>query len=62
MVQHLGAQMYPKNSKFLVEAFEDATKIPYGYLLLDLRQDTPEDMRVRTTIFPEEQEVVYAPI
>ena len=61
IVQHLGNQMYPKNTKFLVDAFEDATQVPYGYLLLDLRQDTPEDMRVRSNILPGEQEAAYVP-
>ena len=61
IVQHLGNQMFPKNTKFLMDAFEDATQAPYGYLLMDLRQDTPEEMRIRTNIFPEEQEAVYLP-
>ena len=58
-VQHLGNQMHPKNTKLLVDAFDDATQAPYGYLLIDLRQETPEDMRIRTNIFPGEQEQVY---
>ena len=61
VIQHLGNQMFPKKTKFLVEAFEDATQAPYGYLLVDLRQDTPEDMRIRTNIFPGEQETAYVP-
>ena len=61
IIQHLGSQMFPKNTKFLVDAFEDATKIPYGYLLIDLRQDTPEEMRIRSNIFPSEQEAAYVP-
>ena len=61
IIQHLGTQMFPKNTKFLVAAFEDATKIPYGYLLIDLRQDTPEEMRIRSNIFPSEQEAAYVP-
>ena len=61
VVQHLGNQMYPKNTKFLVDAFEDATQVPYGYLIIDLRQETPEDMRIRTNIFPGEQEASYVP-
>ena len=61
IIQHLGTQMFPKNTKFLVDAFEDATKVPYGYLLIDLRQDTPEEMRIRTNIFPSEQEAAYVP-
>ena len=61
IVQHLGNQMFPKNTKFLMDAFEDATQAPYGYLLMDLRQDTPEEMRIMSNIFPEEQEAVYLP-
>ena len=61
IIQHLGNQMFPKNTKFLVEAFDDATQVPYGYLLIDLRQETPENMRIRSNIFPNEQEAVYVP-
>lgn len=43
---HLGRQFYPSNPNFLVEAYEDATKFPYSYLWLDLKQTTPENMRV----------------
>ena len=45
----------------MVEAFHDATASPYGYLLVNLKQDTPEILRLRTNIFPEEQETVYVP-
>ncbi len=36
--QILSRQMYPGKSKFLQEAFADATKLPHGYLLLDTRK------------------------
>jgi hypothetical protein len=60
-VATLGRQMYPNNSKFLVEAFKDATDKPHGYLLLDLRADTLEKYRVRTNIFAGEVPYVYNP-
>ena len=44
----LARQMYPKNVGYLLESYNDATKRPYGYLLLDLHQLTPESMRLRT--------------
>ena len=50
----LARQMYPGRGKFVQEAFKDATAVPYGYLLVDLKQDTPEDMRLRTAIFPDD--------
>ena len=44
-ISTLGRQMYVARSKFLVEAFKDATAKPFGYLLLDLKADTPEIIR-----------------
>lgn len=55
-------QMYPGKSKFVVEAFKDATKEPYGYLLIDLRPETDERYRIRTNIFPDDnRQYVYVP-
>ena len=61
IIQHLGTQMFTKNTKFLGDASEDATKIQYGYLLIDLRLDTPKEMRIRSNILPSEQEAAYVP-
>ena len=58
-IRHLARQVYPGRSKFLVDAFEDATMDPYGYLLLDFRNTTPEEIRVRSGIFPGEKMVAY---
>ena len=55
----LARQMYPKNADYLLESSNDATKRPYGYLLLDLHQLTPEDIRLRTNILPNERQIVY---
>jgi hypothetical protein len=51
-VSTLARQMYPDKSKFVVEAFEDATKEPYGYLLIALKPETDDSYRIRTRIFP----------
>jgi len=53
--------MYPGKSKFLVEAFKDATEKAFGYLLLDLKPDTEEKYRLRTNILPGETQFVYLP-
>ena len=61
-MSHLARQMYPGRVKFVQEAFKDATSVPYGYLLVDLKQDTPEDMRLRTAIFQDDGvQYVYLP-
>ena len=58
-VEHLARQMYPGNTKFMREAFADATAAPYSYLLIDLKPTTPEELRLRASIFPGENQVVY---
>ncbi len=55
-------QMYPGRVKFVQEAFADATSTPYGYILVDLKQGTPEDLRLRTSILPDDAvQYVYMP-
>ena len=51
--------MYPHNSRFLTMAYRYATNDPFSYLLIDLRQETPNHVRVRTGIFPENDYFVY---
>jgi len=58
---HLAKQLYPHNTRFALEAYIDATREPYGYLLLDLRSEQDEDLRLRTRIFPGERQIVYVP-
>ena len=58
---HLAKQLYPHNSRFAQEAYVDATREPFGYLLLDLRSEQDEELRLRTHIFPGERQVVYVP-
>lgn len=62
-INTLARQISPENSRFICDAYRDATEKPYGYLLLDLHQTTPEQHRVRTNIFPNDspRNVVYIP-
>ena len=62
VITHLGQQM--GNTKFLQQAFRDATKEPFSYLLIDLRAQTPEVLRYRTRVFNssgDEPQTVYQP-
>lgn len=54
----LAKQMYPNNSKFFMECYEDATGSPYGYLLIDYKAKTPEQYRLRTALLSQHP-VVY---
>jgi hypothetical protein len=52
-INALASQIYPNKSKFLIEAYNDATKIQFGYIRVDMKQDTPDNYRVQTRIIPE---------
>ena len=58
-ITHLAKQMYPGHTGFIQESFQDATRNPYGYLLIDLKPRAPEVLRLRTNIFPGETSFVY---
>ena len=60
-ISYLARQMYPRNSNFLIDAVIDATQQPHGYLFLDMRATTPDEVRVRADIFNDKQSVVYQP-
>ena len=58
-IRTLAKQLYPKNSTHFINSFEDATSEPYTYLLVDLTQTCPDNLRLRTNIFPGELTFVY---
>ena len=58
-ITHLAKQMYPGHVRYLQEVFGDATSEAYGYLFIDLKQETPEHLRLRTKIMPNEIQYVY---
>ena len=60
-IRTFASQMFPNNSRFLVDAFRDATSESYGYLLADCHKDTPEVLRARTNVMSKTP-VVYVPL
>ena len=60
-ILHLAKQMYPGQTKFMVEAYADATSKPYSYLFVDLKPNCPEEYRLRSNIFPGETTYAYTP-
>ena len=54
-IQHLSRQVCPDEPRFLQQAYHDATSKPYGYLLLDLKQETPDNFCYRSFIFPDDE-------
>ena len=52
-------QSFHKHVKEIEAIFSDSTRAPHGYLLFDFRSETPDQLRIRTGIFPEDQQFVY---
>ena len=49
-ISYLARQMYPSNSQFLIQTYENATNKPHGYLFIDNKQDTNPDLRIQSDI------------
>ena len=48
----LGRQMFGSKYKYMVQAYEEATKPDYGYLFIDLKPTTKKLLRLRNNILP----------
>jgi len=58
-IQIIGSQMFPEQPKLLPKANKDAVDAkPHGYLMIDLRQETPDALRIRSHILPHELPMV----
>ena len=58
-INYLAQQAYPRESKFLVESYLDATRLPHSYLVINLTQECEQWMRVCSNIFPGEETQIY---
>jgi hypothetical protein len=57
----LAHQMYPRRTQFFLEVFARATVRPHGYMymVINMKQNTPDILRLRTFIFPGEEQRAY---
>ena len=58
-IMALAHQMYPRRTEFFLEAFARAKARPHGYMVIDMKQNTPDILRLRTFIFPGEEQKPY---
>lgn len=63
-VSCLARQICPDNVKFFQESYADSCKEPHSYILLDMTQGCPEELRFRTKIFHDDLNctTVYIPV
>jgi hypothetical protein len=60
-IRTLASQLFPSRTAYFMEAYADACKQNFGYLLVDMHPLTPDQLRLRTHIYPDDGEcIVYA--
>ena len=57
-IRNLGVQLFPKRLKFFLKSYRDATSVPYGYLVIDVNPASNPLLRLRTSIFKEDEEKI----
>jgi len=59
-LMHFGRTTFPKNGKYLIDAYEDAvSKSGFSYIRIDLTQSTPDKYRITTGLTAEEGQRDY---
>lgn len=59
-IKYISRQINPSFPKYIEEAFFDATTTkPHGYIMFDLKQKTPEILRIKSNVFNENKEPIY---
>ena len=60
-VRTLASQMYPGQTKWFMEAYDYATRDSFSYLLIDSKNTQADELRLRTRIFPNEDQICFIP-
>jgi hypothetical protein len=55
-LEMLGRQMFPSAAKQFMTAYKYAVSRDYGYLFIDLKTLTPDELRIRTTVLEETED------
>ena len=59
-LQYLNSQIFPNSKNILSQTYKDVmSQDPYGYVVIDLTAHCPEELRIRTKIFPGEDTIIY---
>lgn len=48
----LAKQFCPGNTTYVIQSFNEATKLPFSYLMIDFTQESPGCLKLRSNIFP----------
>ena len=60
-LQYLNSQIFPDSKNILIQAYKDVmSQHPFSYLVIDLTAHCPDELRIRTAVFPEEETIIYS--
>ena len=61
-LRYLNTQIFANRKNFLAKVYEDIMRHDtYGYLIVDLTAHCPDQLRVRTAVFPGDETIIYCP-
>lgn len=62
-IRNLAIQLFPSKVAYFLEAYGDATNKNFGYLLIDMHPASPDSLRLRTNIYPDDGQpiTIYLP-
>lgn len=61
-VRNIGVQLFPRQLDYFLDAYGQATREPFGYLLIDMHASSDPILRLRTNIFKEDEEkIIFIP-
>jgi len=61
-IRNIGVHLFPKQLDYFLDSYRQATKKPYGYLLVDMHASSDPSLRLRTNIFKEDDEkIIFFP-
>jgi len=60
-IRTIGSQLFPGRLGYFMDAYNDATKEPFSYLVINMHPNTAEEHRLTSKIFPNEQMEIYLP-
>lgn len=60
-IGHISKQAFPGQKSFLTEVYNSETKEKHSYILLDFKQSTPNELRVRNSITTPWNTLVFIP-
>lgn len=58
----LSRQVFPSKATALSSIFSHELKRPHSYLLLDFKQSTPDDLRIRSSLTSLDNQIVFVPL